>query len=97
LIENLDRDIKAAHGALAKRLNDIDAAMREGDSTLRRELMTESRKLLEEIGQRYDNVRSLLDTRVSELRAQKTDRSLMSDLFREMASHLDTEEGSHRE
>jgi hypothetical protein len=97
LLENLDRDIKAAHGTLAKRLNDVDAAMRDGDSTLRRELMTESRKLLEEIGQQYDNVRSLMDTRVSELRSQKTDRALMSDLFREMAAHLDTEEASHLE
>jgi hypothetical protein len=97
LISDLDRDMKAAHGALAKRLNDIDAAMRDGDSALRRELMTESRKLLEEIGQRYDSVRSLMDTRVSELRAQKTDRALMSDLFREMASHLDNEEASHLE
>ena len=89
LVSNLERDTKDAHGSLTKRVNDMDAAMNEGHSALRKDLMTESRKLMEEIDQRYDNLRSLMEVRVSELRGQKVDRALMSDLFREMAAHLD--------
>jgi hypothetical protein len=91
-ISNLEREMKDAQSAISKRLNDMDAMMSEGHSTLRKELMTESRKLLEEIGLRHDSVRSLMETRVSELRVQKTDRALMSDLFREMAAQLDNDE-----
>lgn len=97
LISNLERDMKDAQSSLAKRLNDLDAAMSDGDSALRKDLMTESRKLLEEISQRHDSIRSLMETRISELRAQKTDRALMSDLFREMASQLDNDEASTSE
>ncbi|WP_260705146.1 hypothetical protein [Edaphobacter flagellatus] len=92
LISNLERDMKEAQNSLAKRLNDIDAAMRDGDSALRKELMTESRKLLEEISQQHGSTRSLMEMRIAELRAQKTDRALMSDLLREMASQLDNDE-----
>lgn len=92
IISNLERDMKGTQNSLAKRLDDIDAAMRDADSALRKELMTESRKLLEEIGQQHDRIRSLMETRVTELRAQKTDRALLSDLLREMASQLDDDE-----
>jgi hypothetical protein len=97
LISTLERDMKDAQSAFARRLNDMDAAMSEGQSALRKELMTESRKLLEEIGERHDSIRSLMESRVSELRTQKTDRALMSDLFREMAAQLDNDEISPSE
>jgi hypothetical protein len=92
ILSNLERDMKETQNSLAKRLDDIDAAMRDGDSALRKELMTESRKLIEEIGQQHDRIRSLMETRITELRAQKTDRAFLSDLLREMASQLDDEE-----
>lgn len=97
LISNLERDMKDMQSVFTRRLNDMDAAMNEGQSALRKELMTESRKLQEELGQRHDSIRSLMETRVSELRAQKTDRALMSDLFREMAAQLDNDEISSPE
>jgi hypothetical protein len=97
LVSSLDRDLKETQNNLMKRLNEIDAAMNDGDSMLRKELMTESRKLLEEIGRRHDSIRSLLESRMSELRIQKTDRALMSDLFREMASQLNDVEASFSE
>jgi hypothetical protein len=92
LISNLERDMKDVHVALGRRLNDLDAVMSEGHSALRKDLMSESGKLLEEIGQRTDNVRSLMETRVAELRSHKTDRALLSDMFREMAAQLDNDE-----
>ncbi len=97
LLSNLERETKETHDALGRRINDVDTSMNEGDSNLRRELMTESRKLLEELDQRYDSIRSLMDARVLELRTQKVDRALMSDLFREIAAHLDNDPPSASE
>jgi hypothetical protein len=93
-ISNVERETKDAHISLSKRLGDIDAALNDGHSSLRKELMTESRKLLEEIDQRYDSLRSLMESRVSELRTNKVDRAFMSDLLREMAAHLDNDQAS---
>ena len=52
---------------------------------------------MEEIGQRNDSVRSLMEVRVSELRTHKADRALLSDLLREMAAQLDNDEPSPAE
>ena len=88
-VAKVERETKEAHGGLASHVNNVETAMNEGHSSLRQDLMTESRKLLEEIDQRYDSIRALMDSRVSELRTQKVDRSHMSDLFRVLAAHLD--------
>jgi hypothetical protein len=88
-VANIQRETKEAHGGLANHVNNVEAAMNEGHSSLRQELMTESRKLLEEIDQRYDSTRSLMEARVLELRTQKVDRAHLSDLFRVVAAHLD--------
>ena len=94
---DLERDTKETQQNFSKRLNDIDTTARDGDSGLRKELMTESRKLLDEMTQHHDSIRSLMETRFSELLTQKTDRGLMADLLREMASQLDDEEASPSE
>ncbi len=88
-VAKVERETKEAHGGLANHVTNVEAAMNDGHSSLRQELMTESRKLLEEIDQRYDSLRSLMEARVLELRTQKVDRAHMSDLFRVMAAHLD--------
>lgn len=88
-IANVQRETKEAHGGLANHVNNVEAAMNEGHSSLRQDLMTESRKLLDEIDQRHDSLRSLMEARVLELRTQKVDRSHLSDLFRVIAAHLD--------
>jgi hypothetical protein len=88
-VANVQRETKEAHGGLANHVNNVEAAMNEGHSSLRQELMTESRKLLEEIDQRYDSIRSLMEARVLELRTQKVDRAHLSDLFRVISAHLD--------
>ncbi len=88
-VAKVERETKEAHGGLANHVNNVEAAMNEGHSSLRQDLMTESRKILDELDQRADSIRSLMDARVSELRSQKVDRSHMSDLFRIIAAHLD--------
>jgi hypothetical protein len=39
-------------------------------------------------------MRGLMESRVTELRSQKADRALISDLMREMATQLDKEDGA---
>ena len=86
--QSLDRDLKATSDALARKIHELDASTAESDSALRKELMAESRKLLEEIDQRHESLRSLLERRVGELRHQKTDRALLSALLAEIAAQI---------
>jgi chromosome segregation ATPase len=85
---SLDHDLKAAHAELGRKIHELDASTAEAQSTLRKELMAESRKLLDEISQRHDSLRALLERRVTELRNQKTDRALLAALFAEIASQI---------
>jgi len=85
---SLEQELKSIHDALGRKIHELDASTAEADSGLRKELMSESRKLLEEIGQRHDSLRSLLERRVGELRHQKTDRALLSALLAEIAAQI---------
>jgi hypothetical protein len=85
---SLEQELKGIHDALNRKIHELDASTAESDSGLRKELMSESRKLLEEIGQRHDSLRSLLERRVGELRHQKTDRALLSALLAEIAVQI---------
>ena len=85
---SLEQELKGIHDALGRKIHELDASTAEADSGLRKELMSESRKLLEEISQRHDSLRSLLERRVGELRHQKTDRALLSALLAEIAAQI---------
>ncbi len=87
-LHSLEQELKSIHDALGRKIHELDASTAESDSALRKELMAESRKLLEEIDQRHDSLRSLLERRVGELRHQKTDRALLSALLAEIAAQI---------
>src|SRR5271154_4651203 len=87
-LHSLEQELKSIHDALGRKIHELDASTAESDSALRKELMAESRKLLEEISQRHDSLRSLLERRVGELRHQKTDRALLSALLAEIAAQI---------
>ena len=63
-LHSLEQELKSIHDALGRKIHELDASTAESDSALRKELMAESRKLLEEIDQRHDSLRSLLERRV---------------------------------
>ena len=92
-----DREMKEAIASLWRRLGDLDVAMNEGHSAARRDLMSESRKILDEIGMRHESARGLMESRVSELRHQKADRAFISDLMREMATQLEKDDAPSAE
>jgi hypothetical protein len=92
-----DLEMKGALTGLARRLGELNIAMNEGDSGVRRDLMNESRKLLDEIGHRHESVRGLMESRVSELHSRKADRAVISDLMRELATQLEKDDVPHAE
>ena len=90
-LNEIARELKAASAQLSKKILDLDNKGAQDRSAARQELMAESRKLLDEIRQRNDSLSSLLETRVSELRNAKTDRSALAALFVELAVRLKDE------
>ena len=91
MLNNISRELKAASAQLSKKILDLDNKAAQDRSAGRQELMTESRKLLDEIRQRNDSLSALLETRVRELRDAKTDRSALAALFVELAVRLKDE------
>lgn len=85
------RDLKSATDALTKKIVELDNKTAEAQSSLRQDHLAESRKLLEEIRRRSDELTSLLEKRTSELRADKADRSLIAALLADMAMHISGE------
>lgn len=90
-LKNMARELKGTHEALSKKISELDNSTAEAQSGLRQELMSESRKLLEEIRQKHDSLASLLERRVDELRQAKTDRSLLAAILTEVANQLSEE------
>ena len=85
------KDLKSATEALTKKIVELDNKTAEAQSGLRQDLLAESRKLLEEIRRRTDDITALLEKRANELRTDKADRSLMAALLADMAMQLSGE------
>lgn len=87
-LNNLSVELKSSHETLTGKIAELEAATAEGHSGLRKDLMSESGKLSDEVRERHDNLKSLIERRVEELRHQKTDRALLSALLTEIANQL---------
>lgn len=79
---------------LEKRLSEIGDVIGQAESTLRQELLEQSKTLREEIQESAQNLTAAIDQAAGELRAEKTDRAALADLFSEMAIRLN--EGARR-
>jgi hypothetical protein len=84
----IDQDLKATHDAIGRQIHALDASTAEAQSALRLDLMAESRKLLDEIAERHETVRALIEYRIAELRYQKADRALLSTLLADLGNQL---------
>ncbi len=96
-LNNISRELKTSAAQLSKKILDLDNRLTQERSAARQELMNESRKLLDEIRQRNESLSALLETRVSELRHTKTDRSALAALFVELAVRLKDESDEVKE
>jgi hypothetical protein len=91
IARDLARDIKSSTDALTKKIVELDNKTAEAQSGLRQDLLTESRKLLDELRRRSDDLTNLLEKRTAELRADKADRSLIAALLADMAMNISGE------
>ena len=89
--KELARDLKSTADALTKKINELDNKTAEAQSALRSDLLAESRKLMDELRKRSDELTTLLERRSSELRADKADRSLIAALLADMAMQISGE------
>ncbi len=89
--KELARDLKTTADALTKKINELDNKTAEAQSGLRQDLLAESRKLMDELRKRTDELTALLERRNSELRADKADRSLIAAMFADMAMQISGE------
>jgi hypothetical protein len=88
LLKGIARDLKTSSEGLNKKLLELDNKSSEGQSGLRQELVAESRKLLDEIRRRHDDLVMLLERRSDELRHEKADRAMLAALLTDLAVHL---------
>ncbi len=82
------RELKELNDALSRRIRDLDDRETNGERALRSDLLQQARDLTDEIRARHDELASMLDKRVSELRDGKTDRAALATLFNEVALRL---------
>ena len=92
-VKTLVRDLKVGTEGLSKKILELENKTAEQQSGLRQELMQESRKLLEEIRHKADNLSAMVERRADELHNQKADRAVLASLLTQMALQL-TEDGA---
>ena len=87
-VSQQSRELKDVGDTLSRRLRDLDDRESASERTLRNDLLEQARTLGDEIRARHDEMASILDKRVHELRDGKTDRAALASLFNEVALRL---------
>jgi hypothetical protein len=87
-VSQQSRELKDLGETLARRLRDLDDRETASERTLRNDLLEQARNLGEEIRARHEEMASIVDKRVHELRDGKTDRAALASLFNEVALRL---------
>jgi phage host-nuclease inhibitor protein Gam len=82
------RELKELTDTLSRRIRDLDDRGNSVERDLRGSLLQQARELTEEIRARHDELASLVEKRVNELRDGKTDRAALASLFSEVALRL---------
>jgi phage host-nuclease inhibitor protein Gam len=82
------RELKDLGESLGRRLRDLDDRGTNVERELRSDMLQQARELTEEIRARHDEIASMVEKRVTELRDGKTDRAALATLFTEVALRL---------
>ena len=82
------RELKDLTDGLSRRIRDLDDRGTTTERELRNDLLQQARDLTEEIRARNEELSTILDRRVHELRDGKTDRATLAALFTEVALRL---------
>jgi phage host-nuclease inhibitor protein Gam len=82
------RELKDLADSLSRRIRDLDDRETNSERSLRSDLLQQARDLTDEIRARHDEIATMLEKRVAELRDGKTDRAALATLFTEVALRL---------
>jgi len=82
------RDLKDLGDFLSRRLRDLDDRESASERSMRDDILQQARDLTDEIRARHDELSTMLEKRVAELRDGKTDRAALATLFTEVALRL---------
>jgi hypothetical protein len=82
------RELKELADTLSRRIRDLDDRGNSVERDLRNSMLQQARELTEEIRVRHEEISTLLERRVHELRDGKTDRAMLASLFTEVALRL---------
>ena len=82
------RELKELADTLSRRIRDLDDRGNSVERDLRNNMLQQARDLTEEIRSKHEELSTLLDRRVHELRDGKTDRATLASLFTEVALRL---------
>jgi len=87
----LSADLKSTAASLSRKISEAENQNGQAQRELRRELLEQSKSLGDEIRSKSEELASLLDRRVQELRNDKTDRAALASLLTEVAMRLTDE------
>jgi DNA repair exonuclease SbcCD ATPase subunit len=87
-VSQQSRELKETSDSLSRRIRDLDDRGNGVERDIRNTLLQQARNLTDEIRARHDELASLLEKRVYELRDSKTDRAALASLFTEVALRL---------
>ena len=82
------RELKELNDTLSRRIRDLDDRETNVERELRSDLLQQARDLTEEVRTRHDEMATILEKRINELREGKTDRATLASLFTEVAMRL---------
>jgi phage host-nuclease inhibitor protein Gam len=82
------RELRELGDSLSRRLRDLDDRSSTVERELRSQTMDQARDIVNELHSKHDELVSLIEKRVHELREGKTDRAALSTLFTEVALRL---------
>ena len=89
--DQVTAELKNAAAALSRKIGEVEDHHSQGQRELRNDLLQQSKDLGDEIRAKTEELTSLLDRRVGELRTQKTDRAALAGLLTEVAMRLNDE------
>ncbi len=87
-IQKLAQELAEGVAAFGQRTDALEKQLRETSTDLRQQLLEQSHNLSEDISHKYEQAASELVQTARELRESKIDRSMLADLFVEVAMNL---------
>ena len=90
-VQNASRTLEETRQSLERKLAQFDEQSSRGQRDLRQQLLDQSKGLSDEIRQRHDELRAIIEREVAALGNDKTDRAALAGLFSEVALRLTNE------